>query len=87
MTDVQDNTNNNHPEQPNNTNNTAKPQDNKDSPTNNKDGNGAEKKDENPTEKVTFKLKNFSKIKDRKHYTDHFELCALKWYDSPFFLS
>jgi len=41
-------------------------------------GNGAEKT-ENPTDKSTVKIKAFSKIKEKRHYTENFELCQLKW--------
>lgn len=37
-------------------------------------------KEENIVGKGTIKVKNLSKIKEKRHYTDDFELCGMKWY-------
>eukprot|EP00026_Physarum_polycephalum_P001323 Phypoly_transcript_01324.p1 GENE.Phypoly_transcript_01324~~Phypoly_transcript_01324.p1 ORF type:complete len:1117 (+),score=280.10 Phypoly_transcript_01324:120-3353(+) len=39
--------------------------------------NGAEKDDS--TGKAIIEIKNFSKIKEKKHYTESVEICGLKW--------
>lgn len=39
--------------------------------------NGAEKDDSQG--KATIEIKNFSKIKDKKHYTEAVEICGMKW--------
>lgn len=42
--------------------------------------NGAEPVKDDSIGKATVELKNFTRIKEKKHYTDHFDLCGHKWY-------
>jgi hypothetical protein len=56
--------------------------DTKQEPTKDDKANGAEKDDS--TGRAIITIKNFSKIKDKKHYTESVEVCGLKWYVQTF---
>ena len=52
--------------------------DTKQEPTKDDKANGAEKDDS--IGRAVIEVKNFSKLKEKKHYTESVEICNLKWY-------
>lgn len=48
--------------------------------------NGAEVVKDDNIGKTTVELKSFTRIKEKKHYTEPFEVCGLKWYASCEFI-
>lgn len=52
--------------------------DTKQEPAKDEKANGAEKDDS--VGRAIVEIKNFSKIKEKKHYTEPVDICGLKWY-------